>query len=314
MGKKLNLIVFSLMLAQLCFFKPLSADEVVDRIVAMVDGDIITLVQLNREAGLYIKNIEESNYTAEKKNEMIAATHKKVLDALIDRSLTQQEARKYNIEVSEAEVNAAVENVKKSRAMTQEMLETALKNENLSLDEYREGIRKQILQSRIINHAVKSKVVITESDIRAQYDKDAEKHTGKKKYHLRNILLKNQGQVLEVKTKLDEKQSFASLAKAYSVAPNASDGGDLGVFDIENFSQDIKDSISVLNKGETTDVISTAQGFQFFYIEDIVTEGGKTYEQLHDQIHEKLYKEQVDKKFGNWLESLKEKAHIKVML
>jgi len=313
MKKRINWIVFSLMIISFSFCQPISAD-VIDRIVAIVDDDIVTLVQLSKETSPYIKNIESSGYPDEKKKEMVQAINKKILTALIDQSLTRQEAKKYQINVSDTEINTAVENVKKAKSLSQEDLEKALGQEGISLKEYRENIKKQILQSKLINYSVKSKVIITESDIKKRYESNAEKYSGKKKYHLRNILMANEDKMKEIKKKLDKNKGFALLAREYSIASNASDGGDLGTFDIHNFSESIKDSISKLNKGGFTDVISTAQGFQIFYIEDIVLEGVKTLQQAYDEIHEILYREQVDKKFKTWLESLKKKAHIKIML
>jgi len=313
MKKRINWIVFSLMIISFSFCQPISAD-VIDRIVAIVDDDIVTLVQLSKETSPYIKNIESSGYPDEKKKEMVQAINKKILTALIDQSLTRQEAKKYQINVSDTEINTAVENVKKAKSLSQEDLEKALGQERITLKEYRENIKKQILQSKLINYSVKSKVIITESDIKKRYESNAEKYSGKKKYHLRNILMANEDKMKEIKKKLGKNKGFALLAREYSIASNASDGGDLGTFDIHNFSESIKDSISKLNKGGFTDVISTAQGFQIFYIEDIVLEGVKTLQQAYDEIHEILYREQVDKKFKTWLESLKKKAHIKIML
>jgi peptidyl-prolyl cis-trans isomerase SurA len=292
---------------------PISAD-VVDRIVAIVNDDIVTLIELSRETSPYKKNIESSAYSDEKKKEMMQAVNKKILNALIDQSLTQQEAKRYHLNVSDSEINVAVENVKTSKSLTQEEFEKALEQEGLTLKEYRETIKKQILQTKLINHAVKSKVIITESEIKKSYEANRGKYSGKKKYHLRNILMDSEDEIKEIKKKLDKGKDFSSLAKEYSIASNASDGGDLGTFDVSNFSKSIKESISKLNKGDYTDVISTAQGFQIFYIKDIVLEGVKTLQQASDEIHAGLYREQVDKKFKTWLESLKKNAHIKIML
>ncbi len=308
-----NWIIFSLIIISISFYGLISA-EVIDRIVAIVDDDIVTLVQLKKETSPYIKNIKSSEYSDEKKEEMIQSINKKILNALVDQSLTQQEAKKYHLDVSVIEIDNAVENVKESKSLTQEEFEKALEQDGLTLKGYRENIKKQILQARLINYAIKSKVIITESEIKEVYDVNTKKYSGKKKYHLRNILMKNEDEIKEIKKKLDKNKDFISLAKEHSIASNATDGGDLGTFDINNFSLSIKDSLSKLNKGDHTDVISTAQGFQIFYIEDIVVEGVKTFEQAYDAIHASLYNEQVEKKFETWLESLKKKAHIKIML
>ncbi|HGY12010.1 MAG TPA: parvulin peptidyl-prolyl isomerase [Desulfobacterales bacterium] len=313
MKKKINWIIFSLILINFSFCGSISA-EVIDRIVAIVNNDIVTLVQLRKETAPYVKKIGTSGLSDEKKKQAMQDIDKKILTALVDQSLTQQEAQKYHINVSDTDIDNAVENVKKNKSLSDKEFESALAQEGLTLEGYRENIKKQILQARIINHAVKSKVVITPSDILKEYQANMDKYSGKKKYHLRNILMDNEDKIKEIKKKLDMNKEFIPLAKEYSIASNASDGGDLGIFDISNFSKNIKDSLSKLSKGQFTDVISTAQGFQIFYIEDIVLDGAKTLEQAQDEIYENLYRELSEEKFKTWLESLKKKAHIKIML
>jgi peptidyl-prolyl cis-trans isomerase SurA len=313
MRKKINWISACLGLVGLICCGFVSA-EVVDRIVAIVDDDIITMVQLNKESSRYLKNIESAGYSEEKKEEMTREINKKMLNMLIDSSLTQQEAKRYRITVPESDIDNAVENVKKSKSITQEEFEAALEQEGHSLAEYRENIKRQILQARLINTTVKSKVIITEEDIQKRYEADAQKYAGQKKYYLRNILLDDADKIREIKQALDKNGKFSDLATQHSMAPNASDGGDLGLFDIDNFSDSIRASLSPLAKGDYTDVISTPQGFQIFYVQDIVLADHKTYEQAHDEIQEILYREQVEKKFETWFESLKKKAHIKIMI
>ena len=306
-------LIYSLILMGLIITPILSA-ETLDRIVAVVDSDIITLAQLNKETDKYRKNIESYENSEVKKKALMDELNKKMLESLIDQSLTQQEAKKYNIDVSEMDIDGAIENVKRIKSLSNEALEKAIAQEGLTVKEYRETIKKQILQSRLINFAVKSKVVITDAEIRKQYDANAEKYTVNRKYHLKNILMNDRAKMDAIKIKLDNKEDFSELAKQYSMASNASDGGDLGVFDSTSFSAGIKDGIALLKKGEHTEVIQTAQGFQIFYAEDIEQGSTKTFEQARDEIHEALYQEQVKEKFDTWLESLKKKAHIKILL
>lgn len=313
MKKKTNWIIFSLIVLSMGFCPPISA-EVVDRIVAIVNDDIVTLVQLNKATAPYRKKLEVSGYSNEKKQEVTREINQKVINGLIDKTLTQQEAKRYQISVSDAELDRSVENVMKNKSLSPAEFSRALEQDGITLEEYRENIKEQILQSKIINNAVKSKVIISDTDIKEFYQANQEKYSGQKKYHLRNILMDTEDEADKIKSELDKKKDFITLAKDYSTASNASDGGDLGLFDISNFSENLKESISKLNKGDYTDVIKTPQGFQIFYIEDIVFEGGKTYEQAFDEIHGELYREQVEKKFESWLESLKKKATIKIML
>nr|NJM02433.1 hypothetical protein [Desulfobacula sp.] len=164
---------------------PVLPAETLDRIVALVDGDIITQAQLNKETERYRKSIEASESPEEKKKALIDELNRKMLESLIDQSLTQQEAKKYNIEIAEAEIDGAIENIKKTKALSQEALEKAIAQEGLTVEEYRENIKKQILQARLINFAVKSKVVITDAEIKKQYEANAEKYSVNRKYHLK---------------------------------------------------------------------------------------------------------------------------------
>ena len=288
--------------------------EIVDKIVAIVNDDIVTLVDVQKGAAPYIKNITASGYSQEKQDEMIKNVNEDILNSMIERTLTRQEAERYGIVISEEEIDNAVESIKARKSLTQKEFEEALGYEGMNIVEFRENIKKQILQAKIINVAVKSKVVITESDIKRYYSANDQKYAGKQKHHLRNILMEDMEKISQIKQRLDENQSFIILAKQFSMASNASDGGDLGLFDITNFSKEIKDSISKLSKGQYTDVISTAQGFQIFYLQDIVLEGKQPYEQASKEIQEILYQQQVEETFKTWLEILKKNAHIKKML
>lgn len=312
MKLKTNMIVLLFVIIFSSFYGKASA-EIVDRIVAIVDTDIITQIQLDRILAPYLERIESSGYTEVEKSQAIEQVTKKALDSLIESSLTQQEADKYQIIVSDEQVEDAIKNVKQSKGLSDEALEEALKKEGVSLNEYRENIRKQILRVLLVNQAVKSKVIITKAEIEQYYNEKKDEYTGVKKYHLRNILMEDKEQISKVKQLLDENKDFIELAKQYSTAPNASDGGELGLFELSSFPDNIRDSISKLSKGEHTDIISTARGVQIFYVQDIVMDGGKTLEQASDEIHGLLYDREVEQKFANWMKALKEKAHIKIM-
>ena len=314
MKHRITLIVFFFLIAAHCMpgLSPASA-EVVDRIAAIVNDEIVTQVDIEKEAAPYLKNIAASGYSKAQKQMMAQKVQQEVLTALIERSLTMQEAKRYGISISERDVDMALENIKKMKSFSQEAFEEALRQEGMTLAEYREQIKSQILRSKIINVAVRSKVVITDSDVKTYYEKHRSKFEGKKKYHLRNILMTDLDEIRKVKKKIEADQDFASLAKEFSVAPNAPEGGDLGLFDISNFSEKIKESILKLDIGGHTPVIETAQGFQLFYLQKVIVEGQKSIEQATKEIQDTLYRERVEMKFNAWLETLKKNAHIKKM-
>lgn len=289
-------------------------EEVVDRIVAIVNNDIITLSELNEATRPYRERIDASDKSRPEKNEMIQSLEHDILHKMIDRVLTRQEAARRNITVSDADIQAAIENFKKQNNLDQKGLEKGLEAEGITLAEYRDRIREDILQSMLINREVRSKVIITREDIAAYYENHADAFKGEKKYKLHNILLETRQGIQEVEAMLEKGVPFQEAARQYSVAPNADDGGDLGVFDIGNFNETIRDAVLPLKEKEYSDIIQAGRGYQIIYVEDIQKTGGKTLDQAKDEIQDILYKEQVEQKFADWIASLKENAHVKILL
>ena len=195
----------------------------------------------------------------------------------------------------------------------------------MTLDDYRKRLKEQILRENLINLEVVSKIVITPGDIQAYYEKHADLYAGKKQYHLRNIImpvapddeeefrrgiLQKMELVLE---RLKKGQSFETLAKTYSVSPFAAEGGDLGFFNIDQLSPQIQEALKGLTAGEYTSILDTEQGFQIFFIENILSAKGKSLAEATPEIQEKVYKTIVDQKFQEWLDNLRKRSHIKIM-
>lgn len=297
--------------------------EVVDRIVAVVNEDIITLSELNQALAPYVRKLEASGQSDAEKQQLIYNAAQQLLSRMVDQTITDQEARKLGMNVTDQEVDNAIEQLKKSRLMSQEDLEKALEQEGMTMTAYRDRIRKEILRPKLINYAVKSKVVVTQEDIQAYYEAHSETYGGVRKYHLSNILVPADGIEVDpltrrrmdaVRDALESGTDFAAVAQEYSSAPNRREGGYIGEFDLDSLSEDIADAVRPLTQGEYTDFIWTDAGYQIFYVNRLEAEAGTPLESVADEISERLYNQVVEKKFADWLETLREKSYIKRML
>ncbi|MBI9088214.1 MAG: SurA N-terminal domain-containing protein [Desulfobacterium sp.] len=308
----------SLGLAFICMFlftlPATGTAEVVDRIVAIVNDDIITLIELNKAILPYVQKVESAGYSEEKKAKILFKLRSDMLSRMVDRKLTDQEVGKLRLTVTDKEVDGAIERLKQAQMMTQEDLIKALEQDGIDFAEYREKIRQEILRPKLINYSVKSKVIVTDGDISDYYEAHAVDYAGVKEYHLFNILVTQEHLLDTLRTRLADGDDFKALAREFSEAPNAGDGGDLGVFRMETLSDQLKAVIAGLEQGEHTDVIPTDQGFQIFFLESLLAPQGQTLDQVKDEISKKLYDEIVEEKFGSWLDSLRENSYIKTML
>ncbi|UCD31908.1 MAG: SurA N-terminal domain-containing protein [Desulfobacterales bacterium] len=299
--------------------------EIVDRIVAVVNDDIITLFDLNHLLKPYVEKIEQANYPEDTAQEMLYKVRENALNRLIEKKLTDQEIKRTKMTIGEKEIDDRIEQIKKTNFYTDEGLRKELEKDGLSMEEYRQQIKDQILRIKLINYEVKSKIVITTEDIKSYYENHQSKYAGKEKYHLRNIIMKvppfaDNDDKLEIKSKMDAVlarlnagESFETLAMIYSESSLAAEGGDLGLFDLDSLSPQLKAAINGMQAGEFTPVIDTDLGYQIFLVQDVVKTQGKSLEDASSEIEKILFTEVINKKFETWVDDLRKQAHIKII-
>ena len=305
------------------------AAEVVDRIVAVVNDDIIRLVELNKAVAPIEEQIRGMNLSPDKEKEAIYDKRMAVLNDLIDEKLADQEIMRSHITVGSDEINDAIEQIKAMNYYTDEDIQEALMKSGISMSDYRGGIREQLLRNKMVNFKIKSNIIITQSDLQHYYDQHQEKYGSKTKYMLRNIIMmysavypagiddESEKLILArmetVHEQLRNGALFEELAKAYSEGSNAGDGGELGLFLMDELAENIQLAIKTMKTGEFSSIIETDQGYQIFYLEKIAETGGRSLSEVEDEIRHTLYEESVNDKFQSWIENLRKDAHIKII-
>jgi len=299
--------------------------EIVDRIVAVVNDEVITLIELNNTLKPYTEKIRSLGYPSEKEQQLLFRVRKDMLDRLINQKIEDQEIERSKVEISEQEIDQTIERIKETNYLTDEQLRAALAKDGFTMEEYRKKIKGQILRTRLVNLKVKSKIVITKEDVKAYYEQHIDEYGGKQKYHLRNIILKvplysGRTEKHEIKARMDgilEKlksgESFEVLAAKHSESPAASDGGNLGEFEFDSLSPQLQKAIEKIKPGEFTPVLDTDQGYQIFFLEDIIKAKGKTLEEVTPEIERKLYDESIDKKYQAWIGDLRKQSVVKII-
>lgn len=303
----------------------ISAAEVVDRIVAVVNEDIIRLKELNTAFEPVAQQIYAEDYAESKEQEVLYEKRIEVLNQLIEEALADQVIQQKGITVSSQEIDNAIEQIKSMNHFTDEQLRHYLDMNGMDMADYREKIRQQILRSKLVDREVKSSIVITEADIREYYENHPDKYKGKPEYQLKNIFIPYDGdkngndpaqareKISEAMAAIDEGKAFEEVAKIYSEASNASDGGDLGNFALSDLQTDLQSVIKGLEPGQASSVVETERGFQIFYLADIVRPADKPLDEVSDEIRNILYEQAVDRKFNEWLDSLRAESDIKII-
>jgi peptidyl-prolyl cis-trans isomerase SurA len=301
----------------LCLAAP-AVGEIVDRVVAIVNDEVISLTEVEQLAKAFQAKTGMSPQPKDKK-----AFQREVLESLIDQKLAKAEAKRRGMTVSDKDLEQAVEEFKKrNNLQTQEALEQGLAKAGITLKEFKQQISDQIIQDRLLAVAVGSKITpVTEAEIRRFYDTEFPKTQTGQRVHLRVIELPfppgaTAAQKEDVKKKAEEllKEgqkggSFEALAAKFGAK-----GRDLGFISTGDLNPQLTQLLERLKPGEVAP-IETPQGFQFMQL--VAKKAGgqpRSYEEAAPQIRAFLQRQAMDKKFGEWVKTLRVKAHIKIML
>jgi len=304
--------------------------EVIDRSVAVVNDEVITLSEVN-EAGKPLFQRVAEQAPAGELAEALQEARKRVLEKLIDKKLLLQEAKRYNMSVSDEEVDKALGRILAQNHTSRELFKKELAKMGMTEAQYREDLRDQILSSKLVNAAVRSKVIIPEEKIIDYYDTHYTERVGDGGFYILQIgcswddslsgkdLDRARKKALEkakrVRSLALSGQDFKKLAHEYSDLPSAVDGGDIGVFKENEMAPSMRKAVTKLKPGEISDIVETPSGYQIFKLlssqeGQIVTK--VPYESVKDEIREILYRQEMQKLYKNWLQELRSQSYIRV--
>ncbi len=304
---------------------PAAEVETVDRIVAVVNEEIITLYDLKRVFEPYAKNVKALKYSKDQERQMLFKVRSDLLKELVNRKLADQEIKRNKLVVSDEEIDKTIEQLKSSRSFTDEQLRAGLAEQGVTLEDYRKEMKEQLLRSRLINVEVKSKIVVTDQNIQAYYDSHREKYVGEQKFHLWNIYvvldqyaqdsekrtaLKNMESIL---SKLNQGEAFQELIGDDFAAALGAKGGDLGLFLIKELSPQLKKIVENMKAGDFSEIIDMDKGYQILFLEKIIEANSKSVEEVRGEIEDILFKELINDKYQEWLEDLRRRSHIKII-
>lgn len=307
--------------------------ELVDRVVAVVNEDVITMSDVNEEGKAFFQKITEQAPSDELASALRRA-REDVLNGLIDKKLIAQEAAKQKVVVTDEELDAAFKQMSVNNKMSPEQFRDQLKRIGMTEAVYRENLRNQILQSKLLNYEVRSKIIITDDMILDYYDTHYTNQVAEGGYYLLQMgfVAKKESQDSgkpDAAAKLDAKkraervhelvkngQDFSTLAKKFSELPSAADGGNIGTFQKEEMADYMRTAVTALTPGEVSQVVETPDGYQFFKLLSS-QDGGivvqAPYDSVKEEIKRQLYEEKLKVEFDAWVKKIRESAYIKKM-
>ena len=305
---------------------PYGADaEIIERIVAVINEDIITLSELKNISLPYLARMK-AKYSATYGPEEIIETERQILNQLIDEKLVNQEADRLKLEVTEKEVARATREVRDRAQLTEEQFEQALAEDGMTIESYQEQLRAEMKKMRLIDQEIKAKVHVTKKEIDEYYKKHKSEYNAPPEVRLQQILLivppESTPQVVaqireraeQILTEIQQGEDFNAMVKSYSQDSSAVTGGDMGVFRQGELFSALDEAAFTLKVGEVSPVIQTPKGFHIIRVLDKIDRQKMTEEARRDEIDALLYNQKVEDALKQWIKELKKQSYVVINL
>ena len=295
-----------------------------DRIVAKVNADVITLMTLEDRVAGFLNNMKAADSVDKqlKKNILMET----VLDGMIVEKLQIQEAKKLGMVVAKEELQKALDDIYKKNNITVEQFKNMLVSEGSDFDDYKKVIRGQILISRVVQMELGSVGAPGEKSIRKYYRKNKKNFWIPEKMILSHIMFIEESDLSGEERQLQKKkaegilrriqagENFSKLAKKYSDDVSAHSGGQLGVVSHGTMLAEFEKAAFDLKVGEVSNLVKTVNGLHIIKCDNIIPGYAKEFKLVKSEIINILSFEKREKKYQKWMSELKKKSFISVSL
>jgi peptidyl-prolyl cis-trans isomerase SurA len=297
--------------------------ELIERIVAIVNNEIITLTDINsyaerlRGGGLTDDLLIPDDAT----KQAILADKEKLLQTMISERLIDSEVKRQNLQVPVEKVEQEVRSIARRNNITRDQLKDAITQRGVSFSQYQDFIKTGLERQALIEKAVTSKIKITEQDVLNLYAQNNKgSSTQAYEYTLAHALfLKEKGGTTAARTRaqsflkrLNDGGNFEKLAGEMSEDPNFEAGGLLGTFKTGEFLADLEKEAKELSSGQVSGLIETKTGFHILKVLNKKLIPDPKYDLEKEKLQASLYEQAYKRQLQSWLEQLRQDAFLRI--
>jgi len=307
----MNRLILGTVAAALLLAWPFPARcEVVDRIVAIVNEDVVTL----REVEKYVAVEKKSRYSSMNEYLRNMALREK-LDAFIENLLITQQAKKLKIEVADKELDGAVEDIRKRNMISESEMKEQLKLEKIDYKDFLEGIRLNLMRSHVLARAVAQDVNIDDAALREYYDSHPREFV-EEELRIQHIFVSGKRsdaaeRARAALTRLDDGQPFADVAQEYSDEPSK---GEATSVKKEELIPELRAALNLLIPGTYSHLVQTPYGYHILKLVETKQGESQPFDDVKGKIKDGLFRKESERRYKEYVGKLKAASYIEVKI
>jgi len=297
--------------------------EMLDGYAAIVNGDVITVGDVMEAiAPVSIKLRRLYAGKPELLEQKIANAYDKALDSLVEHRLILQEFERQEIPLSDRAVDQQLNEILRERFGNDRgrLLDT-LASQNLTMDEWRERMREQLIVSVMLRREVHSRVRIAPKTVREAYESNTAQFNMPSLVKLSVIFVRagatdqeraaQRERAEAARARLLAGEAFDQVAREVSEGPAAGKSGRLGWIDPQRLDPAVAEGLLSLEAGGVSEVVEAGDGLYVLGVEDRKEPRTMPFEEARDKIEKALRKKLYDALYERWIGRLKAKSYVK---
>jgi peptidyl-prolyl cis-trans isomerase SurA len=306
----------------------LSADAVVEEIIARINNQIVTRTEYQRSREQLKQEAQQQDPVNADK--IVAERDKDVLRDLIDQQLLLEKGKDLGI-TADTEVIKRLDEMRKDMKLdSMEDLEKAAVGQGVSFEDFKQNLKNQIITQQVISREVGQRMNISKEELQQFYEAHKSQMEQPEQIRLSELLISTDkkgkdasadpaAQLAADHAKADDLlaqirkgASFDDVVKKNSDGPTAAQGGDLGYFKRGALAKELEDKTFAMKPGEVSDVIRTKQGFVILKVSEHHSAGVPPLSEIEPKVQDAIYMQKLQPALRAYLQKLREDAYIKV--
>jgi len=293
--------------------------DVIDKIVAVVNDDIITQSELEESMLPFVADYKV-RYGEEEFLDKIDEARADALNRLIEEKLILHEAKRIEVTVEDEEVEFRLERVK-SNFTTEAEFYKALEASGVTPAKLKQKYREQIMMRKMVNELINSRVTINPTDIATYYHGNQQDFATPPTVNFKILLLKplpernmqqTEALALKIIDRIKAGEGFDGLVKEYSQGPNIDKGGEMGYMAADGIIKELGETLSKMQPGDVSGIIRTSSGFNIVKLIDAKDAATNTLDEATDVIRERLFQREAELTMREFVAKLKKDAYIDI--
>lgn len=292
-----------------------------DRVVAVVNDEAVTLSEIQEEGQPVVRKIFQ-DFVGPERDRRLEEAEKRLMDDLISRRLMYQVAKREGMLPSTAEINGALEELKRNNNATDDaQFRALLKAEGLTMEQVRRSVGERLAIGRLLARQVRSTIIIDEDELMKYYEANQEKYQRIPTAEIRHILFpvppgeeeaKVRTQAEKARAKILAGEDFTRVAE-HVTASGEGQGGDLMTVHRGELAPEIEDAAFGTPAGHVSIPLRSAAGWHLIQVERVQAERMAPFAEVRDAIRDQLFQEKFEAKRKEWLANLRAKAFIQIL-